>query len=628
MTHLLYTLLLIFSFAGLSPALGQMPAPPDSVWAIPYECHIEIQWVASTTTTATGYQIWRSVDGQNFELIKTVNATQRRLADWICDEGPAGQVRFYKIKTVANTNVGDFSEVVNTQTLSLSDDQFLEMVQEYTFRYFWDHGHPYSGMARERLNSGNTVTTGGTGFGIMAMIVAAERGWITREAAVDRLVLITSFLQGADRFHGVFPHWMHGQTGNVQPFSTFDNGGDLVETAFLMQGLLAARQYFDRDEPLETALRSIITGLWEDVEWNWYRRNNSPVLYWHWSPQYQWQMNFPLRGFNEAHIVYILAIASPTYGVPASLYHSGWAGSNYTSPFTYFGYPLFTSPPGGGPLFFAHYSYLGFDPRNKKDAYANYFIRNRNHSLVQVAYSIANPENHQHYSAECWGLTASDDPWGYLAHDIGANNDNGTISPTAALSSMPYTPTQSLAALKHFYREHGSRLWGDYGFFDAFNLDQNWFASSYLAIDQGPIVGMIENFRTGLLWDMFMKNPEIQPALDAIGFVPDSTTAVHRPTIAEKAWDIQIFPQPTQSGQKINLQIQMPESAELTIDLCDAAGRTVSNLLPGQFYEAGTQNLTLLCPNLPLGTYWLTLNIKNNKNIHKTQTTPLLLTTP
>ncbi|HMU04329.1 MAG TPA: glucoamylase family protein, partial [Saprospiraceae bacterium] len=352
------------------------------------------------------------------------------------------------------------------------------------------------------------------------------------------------------------PHWMNGKTGKAVAFSQFDNGGDLVETAFLMQGLLSARQFFDAGNSSEKAIRDIITKLYEDVEWDFYSRNNSGVLYWHWSPNYAWQMNFPLRGYNEAMIVYILAIASPTHPVPASYWNTGWtSNANYKNGNSWYGHKLLVGPAYGGPLFFAHYSFLGFDPRGIKNKEVNYFINNRNHTLINRGWCIANPLNHKGYSAECWGLTASDNPFGYSAHEPGPK-DNGTITPTAALSSMPYTPSESMDALRYFYFIEGEKLFGKYGFYDAFNARVNWYADSYLAIDQGPIVCMIQNFRTELLWKQFMKNPEIKPALDAIGFVEDLTSNTENTTFES---NINLSPNPAFD----EIQISFEEATEL-----------------------------------------------------------------
>lgn len=398
----------------------------------------------------------------------------------------------------------------------LSDDQLLTLVQQQTFKYFYDFAHPASGMARERNTSGNTVTSGGSGFGLMAIIVGIERDFITRQQGIEHLDKILNFLETADRFHGAWSHWIDGNTGNVQPFSANDNGGDLVETSFLIQGLITFRQYLNEADQSESELIDRINTLWESVEWDWYTKNEN-VLYWHWSPDKEWIMNHQIRGYNEALITYVLAASSPSHSINASVYHQGWANNGTIANGKKF-YDI-TLPLGGdfgGPLFFAHYSFLGLDPRNLNDTYANYWTQNVNHSLINHAYSVANPKNYAGYSDESWGLTASDNHQGYSAHS--PTNDLGVITPTAALSSFPYTPEQSMKALKFFYYKFGDRLWGEYGFYDAYNPTQGWVADSYLAIDQGPIVVMVENYRTGLLWDLFMSAPEVQSGLNKLSF--------------------------------------------------------------------------------------------------------------
>ncbi len=400
----------------------------------------------------------------------------------------------------------------------LNDEDLLTLVQQQIFKYFYDFAHPASGMARERNTSGDLVTTGGSGFGIMALIVGVERGFITRTQCLERLDRILDFLETADRFHGVWPHWLNGNTGKVIPFSTNDNGGDLVETAFMVQGLLTMRQYLNPSAPEEWALINRINNLWQTVEWDWYRRSGQNTLYWHWSPDKGWAMNMQVRGWNEALIVYVLAAASPLHGIPKEVYENGWAlNGNIRNGNTYEGVQLPLGPAYGGPLFFAHYSFLGLNPTNLSDAYcSDYFLQNRNHTLINYLYCIRNPKNFVGYSNQNWGLTASDNQAGYSAHS--PTNDLGVITPSAALSSFPYTPTESMQALKFFYYTIGDRLWGPYGFYDAFNVTQGWTATSYLAIDQGPIIIMIENYRTGLLWNLFMSAPEVQNGLTILGF--------------------------------------------------------------------------------------------------------------
>jgi hypothetical protein len=216
-------------------------------------------------------------------------------------------------------------------------------------------------------------------------------------------------------------------------------------------------------------------------------------------------------------ITYVLAAASETYGVQAICYHNGYAANGAISNGrAFYGITLPLGPDYGGPLFFSHYSFLGLNPRNLRDQYAGYWDQNVSHSLIHWHYGQANPKGYIGYSADCWGLTASDNQSGYSAHS--PTNDLGVITPSAALSSIPYTPEQSLRALKHFYYQLGDRLWGPYGFYDAFNVTAGWWGTSYIAIDQGPILLMIENYRTGLLWKLFMESPEVRKGLDKLGF--------------------------------------------------------------------------------------------------------------
>lgn len=400
----------------------------------------------------------------------------------------------------------------------ISDEELLTLVQRQTFKYFWDFGHPVSGLARERNTAGNTVTTGGSGFGIMAIVTGIHRNFITRAEGLARLQKIVDFLKNkANRYHGAYPHWLDGNTGATIPFSAKDNGADLVETSLLMQGLITARQYFDAANTTETTLRADINAIYQGVEWAWFRKDNSNVLYWHWSPTNAWEMNLPIQGWNECLITYVLAASSPTSSIPKSVYDQGWArNGGIRNGNTYYGVQLPLGNANGGPLFLAHYSFLGINPNGLTDAYANYETQTKAHTLINYNYCVANPAKKTGYSANCWGLTASDIPGGYTASS--PTNDQGVIAPTAALSSFPYTPTESMQALKFFYYKLGDKLWSDYGFIDAFNLSDPWFASSNLAIDQGPIIIMIENHRSKLLWNLFMSAPEIKTGMSNLGF--------------------------------------------------------------------------------------------------------------
>jgi hypothetical protein len=400
----------------------------------------------------------------------------------------------------------------------ISDDSLLTLVQRQTFKYFWDFGHPVSGMARERNTSGETVTTGGTGFGIMTIPVAVNRSFITRADGLARVQKIVSFLKNnAPHFHGAFSHWMNGTTGAVIPFAPNDDGADIVETSYLVMGLLTARQYFNAADAPEANLRNDINDLWDEVEWDWFRQNGKNVLYWNWSPNSAWAVNVPVQGWNESLVTYVLAASSNTHPIPRTVYDSGFArNGGMENNNNYYGYTLPLGESYGGPLFFEHYSFLGIDPNALSDTYADYQTQTLNHTKINYEYCKANPKQYFGYSDSCWGLTASDIENGYTASS--PTNDVSVIAPTAAISSIPYTSAESMKALKFFYYVLGDKLWGEYGFRDAFSLQDLWFADSYLAIDEGPIVVMIENYRTSLLWNLFTSCPEIKSGMTALGF--------------------------------------------------------------------------------------------------------------
>jgi len=416
-------------------------------------------------------------------------------------------------------------------TLStLPDDSLLNLVEHQTFEYFWDNAEPTSGMGRERTHMDNdypehdqnVVTTGGSGFGLMAILVGIERHFITRQQGYERFNHIVNFLDQADRFHGAWPHWINGETGHVKPFGRKDNGGEPVETVFPLQGLLAVREYFKDGNADEKKMAAKIDKMWKEIEWDWYTHGKD-VLYWHWSPEYQWEMNFPVGGYNECLIMYVLAASSPTHPIKPSVYHSGWArNDSIVSKEKYYDLDVVLDhyehdKDPVGPMFWAHYSYLGLDPRHLKDKYADYWKLNQNHAMIQYKYAVDNPKHYPYYGPYVWGLTSSYSTNGYDAHR--PTNDTGVISPTAALSDFPYTPKESMQFLRYIYSPEADSVIGEYGPYDAFDLQDHWMLRRYLAIDQGPIPVMIENYRTGLLWKLFMGAPEVQKGLDKLGFI-------------------------------------------------------------------------------------------------------------
>ncbi len=499
-----------------------------------YERHVDISWKPVTDSAVRYVQIQRSLAGEDdYEVVGMQSPRISGYADFL--KAADSKEWNYRISFLnSKYEPSSISNSLKAKTKSMTDEELLDMVQLSNFRYYWEGCEPNSGLALENIPGRTTmIATGASGFGIMAMIAGVHRNFISREAAVERFLKITRFLKTADRFHGVYPHFLNGETGKTVPFFGMkDNGGDLVETSFLMQGLLTAKEFFDADNVSEKEIRNTITQLWYEVEWDWYRKTkDSEFLYWHWSPDQEWIINHKLIGWNETLITYFLAIASPKHSVPASMYYTGWAspsttaqdyrsawgktkdGSMYTNGNTYYGIELPVGVSNGGPLFFVHYSFFGLNPHKLTDAYVNYFDNNQKIANINLRYATENPANHQGYGDDFWGLTASDGPSHYSANEPNIDNDEGKMTATGALASFPYTPEASLKALKNYYYNYGEKLYGYYGFHDAISVDDQWVSPLYMGLNQAPIVIMIENYRSGLLWDLFMKNDDVKSGL-------------------------------------------------------------------------------------------------------------------
>ncbi len=497
-----------------------------------YAMHVDITWEKVTDKSVSWVKIYRSENGKDFHAVGIQQNSINRYTDFT---GKIGRKYWHKISFLNDRyEETKLSSPAEASTKPMTDNELLTMVQEASFRYYWEGAEPNSGLAKENISGRhNMIATGASGFGIMALLVGTERGFITKEESVSKFVKIVNFLEKAETFHGVYPHFIDGPTGKTEPFFGHrDNGADLVETSFLMQGLLAARQYFSGKNSMELQIREKITTIWEKAEWDWFRQYpDSKFLYWHWSPDQGWVINHNLIGWNETMVTYLLAIASPTHSVPASMYYSGWAnqdstgqkyrsawgqtkdGSMYSNGKTYFGIKLDVGVSNGGPLFFTHYSYMGYDPHFITDKYTNYFVNNQNIAKINYSYCVQNPKRFKGYGKNGWGLTASDGPSNYSADEPVPAKDYGKLAPTGAISSFPYTPKESMTALKNYYFKYGKFLWGEYGFKDAFDLTNNWCSEIYMGLNQAPMTVMIENYRTQLLWKLFMSCPEIQQGL-------------------------------------------------------------------------------------------------------------------
>lgn len=518
--------------------------PVTSLSATGYDSHAELSWTRPLEDLT--YRIYASFDGgSNYELRGETGDSI--YLDFVPSEKRNSTV-LYRVKTLARSRE---SEAVSASAsiADYTDDQLLDLVERYAFRYFWEGADQATGMALERSDGdNNTVASGATGMGLLAMIAAHEREYRPKDAVKDRILLILSFLETCDRYHGAWSHWYYASTKHTKPFTTNDNGGDLVETSYVAQALVALKNYFSGSDTRSTQIREKADALWKGIDWDWYRQSGQNVLYWHWSPDYGFAINMKVGGWCESLVTYLMAASSPTHTIPKTVYTQGWAlNGSIVNKRTYYGYQISLSPNYGGPLFWIHYSHLGINPHGLKDQYADYWQEYVNTTMIHHSYAVENPFSWKNYGDKCWGLSASDDPDGYKAHQP-MSNDNGTISPTAALSSMPYAPAEAMKALKYFYRERGKDVFGKFGPYDAFNDYRNWVKKAYIGIDQGPIVVMIENYRTALLWNNVMKDLDVQAGLTKLGF--QYKTAVS--PVNDDFKDISVYPNPCSGNSYID----------------------------------------------------------------------------
>lgn len=572
-----------------------------------YDSHAELQWEQEIPDLS--YRIYASFDaGETWEI--RAETTDKYYLDFIPESALNSSV-LYRIVTFSQGNESEPVEAV-AEIRDFSDDELLDMVQRYTFRYFWEGAHQETGMILERSNgNGRTAASGATGMGLMALIVGHEREYHQQEEIKDRILMILEFLENCERHHGAWSHWYNADTYETQPFSEKDDGGDIVETSYVAQGLIALKNYFSGNDNKSTLIRERANELWREIEWAWYQ-NGENTLYWHWSPNYDFEMNMQVRGWNECLVTYIMAASSPTYPISKEVYTNGWArNGGMENERSFYGLNISLSPDYGGPLFWIHYSHLGINPHGLKDQYADYWQEHVNTAKIHHAYAVDNPMNHESYSDSCWGLTASDDPEGYTAHQPWYN-DNGTISPTAALGSMPYTPDETMKALKYFYRDRGPGLFGKYGFYDAFNDNVDWVADSYLGIDQGPIVVMIENYRSGLLWNTVMKDEEVQAGLDKLGFQYNTSTKIEQFSAFD---ELKIYPNPAGNHFHIHLNSSVLKM-KFSLKLIGLDGKLILN----KEIVSPSSRLKVDCSEMDSGFYILNLSAGE-----KTMNTKLLI---
>jgi hypothetical protein len=480
---------------------------------------IILHWDPVVDSRLAGYHVYRISSETGPSEQHRVTLATNHFVDFEVENGSTYRYRVRAVDTAGRESRD--SETISVTPHVLDDEAFLDLVQHTAFDYFWYEANPLNGLIKDRSSDPSLSSITAVGFGLSALTVGIDRGWISREVARTRVLTTLTFLwnsphgPGADAtgYNGFYYHFLDMQTGRRVPGSELST----IDTALLLGGVLHVQQYFDQPDPIEAEIRALADALYRRVDWPWMQVRSAKICH-GWKPEtgflpYDW------GGYNEAMILYLLALGSPTFPISPDAW-TAWTSSYAWQ--THYGQAFVTFPP----LFGHQYSHVWIDFRGIQDAYMrdkglDYFENSRRATLANRAFAIANPHGWADYGENVWGLTASDIPSSYRARGAPPDqSDDGTITPTAAGGSFAFTPHESLAALRHMYATYRMQIWGPYGFKDAFNPSMKWFARDYLGIDQGPIVLMIENSRTSRIWKVFMHHVAIQHGLARAGFVP------------------------------------------------------------------------------------------------------------
>jgi hypothetical protein len=505
---------------------GAMTPTHDAAMAVPTglgervgDRSVILHWDPVVVSDLAGYRVYRaSSPSEPFEP-RSVTLPTNHFVDF---EVQNGSTYRYRVRAVQRTGAeSQDSATISATPQALDDKAFVDLVQHTAFDYFWYEANPTNGLIKDRSSDPSRSSIAAVGFGLSALTVGIDRGWISREMGRTRVLTTLQFLDNsphgpeadATGYKGFYYHFLDMQTGRRDGDSELST----IDTALLLGGILHVREYFDQDDATEAKIRALANNLYSRVDWPWMQVRSARISH-GWKPEMGF-LPYDWGGYNEAMILYVLALGSPTHPIDPDAWTT-WTSSYAWE--THYGQAFVVFPP----LFGHQYSHVWIDFRGIQDAYMrakglDYFENSRRATLANRAYAIANPHGWADYGENVWGLTASDIPASYSARGAPpAERDDGTITPTAAGGSFAFTPHESLAALRHMYAAYRTQIWGPYGFKDAFNPSQKWFATDYLGIDQGPIVLMIENYRTGRIWHEFMQHPAIQRGLARAGFLP------------------------------------------------------------------------------------------------------------
>ena len=556
------------------------PAPPTAITAETGDRTVLLRWTAPPGTF--GVLVYRQDGpGEPFRLLTERPVGQDHYADLDAENGEAAT---YVLRSVRFGGVqGPDSEPV-AATAGGEGDPYVDLTARLAFDYFWEQANPANGLVKDRSTDGSAASIAAVGFGLSAITVGIDRGWITRAEGAGRVEATLDFFatcpqgeapSGTCGYRGFFYHFLTMQSG----VRAGTNELSTIDTALLLGGVLQVAEYFDGEG--EARIRELADTIWRRVEWDW-ATPRSPRVALGWRPE-EGFLPFDWRGYNEAMILYVLGLGSPTHPLSAGAWDA-WTATYPSDWQTHYGFTFLTFPP----LFGHQYSHVWIDFRGIQDEYmrekgSDYFENSRKATLAQRAYAIDNPRGWPNYGPNEWGLTASDDPPPaplYIARGAApVQNDNGTITPTAAGGSYAFTPAESREALRTFYARYRPTLWGPYGLRDAYNVALDWTATDYLGIDQGPIVLMIENERTGAVWDAFTRHPDVQRGLERAGFRPRPTPTEGGAAVAPLAL---APPAPNPSAGGVRLAFTTPAPGPVRLAVHDVLGREVAVVADGE----------------------------------------------
>ena len=486
---------------------------------------------------------------------------------------------------------------------AIEEEALLDSLQYTAFQYFWNEANPSNGLIKDRSTTWSPCSIASLGFGFSAICIGINNGWVSREEGRGRILTALETLwngpqgsgpDGYMGYRGLYYHFLDMNTGT----RVWDCEVSTIDTALLFAGILDAKQNFSTSDPLDVEVRALADSITYRADWDFFR-NLRPGIALAWWPEtgfspHQW------IGYNEAMILYIIALGSPTHPVPESAWSTWTSGYSWRS---HYGYSYVNFPP----LFGHQYSHCWIDFRFIQDDYMRgrgitYFENSRRATYAQRAYCIDNPGGWTGYGENLWGLTAGDGPDGYKARGAPPpQNDNGTIAPTAAGGSVPFAPEIAIPALKNMYETYRDDLWSTYGFKDGFNLSLNWWGPDYIGIDQGPIILMIENHRNRSVWSRMMLNPDIQRGLERAGF--DLATGADELAVSAPGPFVLFQNSPNPFAESTSIRFSLERPGKVLLNLTDVTGREVVRLVDGA-REAGTHTVTLDEDRLASGVYY------------------------